>query len=89
MTFLEMKRKIKLIWDFRGPDAPRTAGHFLEHLRESPLYSPERGSGVEAINEVHSIAFLVISEDEIPRYRDALRPHRATLAADEANDSQT
>lgn len=84
-----MKRKIKLIWDFRGPDASRTAGHFLGHLQESPLFSPERGSGVESISEAHAIAYLIISEEEIPRYRDALRPHRAVLANDGTTGSQS
>lgn len=75
-----MNRQIKLIWDFRGPESFQTASHYLRHLKESPLYSPERTSGVESINESHSVAYLLISETEIPRFRDALRPHRAVLA---------
>lgn len=75
-----MDRTIKLIWDFRGPDASRTASHYLQHLKESPLYSPDCTGGVETMNEMHSIAFLLISESEIPRFRDALRPHRAIFA---------
>ena len=75
-----MNRQIKLIWDFRGPDSLQTAHHYHHHLKESPLYSPGRKSGVESINETHCIAYLLISETEIPRFRDALRPHRAVLA---------
>jgi hypothetical protein len=26
--------QVRLLWDFRGPDAERTAQHFEEHLRE-------------------------------------------------------
>ena len=75
-----MERTVKLIWDFRGPDSFQTASHYLVHLKESPLYGPERVSGVETISEIHCIAYLLISETEIPRFRDALRPHRAVLA---------
>jgi len=75
-----MNRQIKLIWDFRGPDSSQTASHYLRHLKESPLYSPERISGVETLNENHCITYLLISETEIPRFRDALRPHRAVYA---------
>ena len=72
-----MNRKIKLIWDFRGPDSFMTATHYLRHLKESPLFSPDRSTGVETVNESHCIAFLLISESEIPRFRDTLKPHRA------------
>ena len=76
----EMNRKIKLIWDFRGPDSLKTATHYLQHLKESPLYDPERSSGVETVNETHCLAFLLILESEIPRFRDTLKPHRAVYA---------
>jgi len=29
-----MSRKIKLLWDFRGPDAKATAEHHTIHLKE-------------------------------------------------------
>ena len=70
--------EIKLIWDFRGPDSLQTANHYLQHLKESPLLSNKRTCGVQAVSEVHSLVYLVILEHEIPRFRDALRPHRAT-----------
>ncbi|MEJ2584955.1 MAG: hypothetical protein P8Z38_07895 [Robiginitalea sp.] len=75
-----MERKIKLIWDFRGPDSFQTASHYLRHLRESPLYTPERTSGVDSVSNMHCITYLLISETEIPRFRDALKPHRAVYA---------
>ena len=75
-----MDRKIKLIWDFRGPDAQQTANHYLQHLKESPLYTPQRTVGVESVSEFHCTAYMIIPESEIPRFRDALRPHRATYA---------
>lgn len=75
-----MDRKIKLIWDFRGPDSLQVANHFVRHLKESPLYSPQRTGGVESVSEVHCIAYMIIQESEMPRLREALRPHRATYA---------
>ena len=75
-----MDQKIKLIWDFRGPNALQTASHYMQHLKESPLYGPQQAVGVESLSEVHCITYMIILEPEIPRFRDALRPHRATYA---------
>ncbi len=75
-----MEKKIKLIWDFRGPQSLETATHFEHHLRESPLFRPELKSGVEKLNEAHSTAYLVVGASEMPGFRDALKPHRGTLA---------
>lgn len=75
-----MEKKVKLIWDFRGPASGQTARHFLEHLQASPLCRPGQPSGVETLGENHSTAYLLIDASEIPRYRDALKPHRATYA---------
>ncbi|MDM9630736.1 hypothetical protein [Robiginitalea aurantiaca] len=74
-----MGKKIKLIWDFRGPQAAETARHFEHHLKESPLFYPELPTGVERLSEMHSFAFLVVGETEMPAFRDALKPHRGTL----------
>ena len=30
----KMSRKIKLLWDFRGPDAKETAKHHTIHLKD-------------------------------------------------------
>jgi len=73
--------RIKLIWDFRGPDAPKIAEHHVVHLREyaasenlsTPVF------GVERFSEMHSIAFLVVDKSEMIQTRDALRPHRGQI----------
>ena len=76
-----MERQIKLIWDFRGPAAEKTAQHHEIHLKE--FIEKEQklvlATGVEHYNEVYSIAFLAITESDMIFYRDALKPHRATL----------
>ena len=76
-----MGKKIKLIWDFRGPTAEKTAEHHEIHLRE---YISSEGlelkiTGSQMINEMHSLAFMVVNEQQMITVRDALRPHRGEL----------
>lgn len=75
-----MGKKIKLIWDFRGPQSGKTASHFEHHLRESPLFRADLKTGVQRLSDSHSFAYLVVDESEMPEFRDALKPHRGTLA---------
>lgn len=79
-----MNRKIKLIWDFKGPTAKQTAEHHKIHLKE---YAQNEKLtlqivGTETINEMHSIAFLVVTEIQMKIVRDALKPHRGQLYED-------
>lgn len=74
-------RKLKLIWDFKGPDALKIAQHHEIHLKE--YVSIEKLglniTGFETINDFHSIAFLVVNENEMKPVRDALKPHRGKV----------
>ena len=74
-------RKLKLIWDFRGPDASKIAAHHEIHLKEYILREKLKitNTGFEDVNERHSIAFLVVNEDEMKPLRDALKPHRGQV----------
>jgi hypothetical protein len=74
-------RKLKLIWDFRGPDASKIAAHHEIHLKEYILREKLNitNTGFEDVNEMHSIAFLVVNEDEMKPLRDALKPHRGQV----------
>ncbi len=74
-------RKLKLIWDFRGPDAEQIAKHHLIHLKEYISMHALNISitGVEPLNEIHHIAYMVVDESEMKPIRDALRPHRGQL----------
>lgn len=74
-------RKLKLIWDFRGPTAQKTAEHHLIHLKEYIAIEKLDISITETedLNEVHSIAYLVIDEDKMKPIRDALRPNRGQV----------
>jgi hypothetical protein len=76
-----MSRKIKLIWDFRGESAAKTAEHHAIHLNEY-LENEKRTlekTGFEILNEMHVIAFVVVEEKDMIRFRDALKPHRGEV----------
>lgn len=77
-------RKIKMIWDFRGPAAQKTAEHHEKHLKEYIEIEklPLNVTGFEALNEMHSIAFMVVTDEHMIAVRDSLKPHRAELFAD-------
>ncbi len=76
-----MNRKIKLIWDFRGPSAAKTAEHHEKHLKEYIAIEelPLNITGFQNISEVYSYAFMVTEETNMIRLRDALKPHRAEV----------
>ena len=76
-----MERKIKLIWDFRGPAAAKTAEHHEIHLKEYSAIEklPLNITGFELLNEMHSIAYMVVTDDYMIAVRDALKPHRGEI----------
>lgn len=76
--------KLKLIWDFRGPDALKIAEHHVEHLKEFIVIQKTdlNITGFEQINEMHSIAFMVVNQDEMKPIRDVLKPHRGQIYND-------
>lgn len=76
-----MSRKIKLIWDFRGEVAAKTAQHHEIHLKE--FIQIEKFeiniTGFQVLNEIHSIAFMVVTDENMLQVRDSLKPHRAEI----------
>ena len=76
-----MNRKLKLIWDFRGPNAEKTAEHHEIHLRDFIKMNPQydHKTGVEKIADFQFIAFMVVNEDEMKTIRDRLKPHRGQI----------
>ncbi len=76
-----MPRKIKFIWDFRGPAAHKTAEHHEKHLKE--YIAIEKTAlditGVDHINDMLSSAYMVVEENEMINHRDALVPHRGEI----------
>ena len=77
-----MNRKIKLIWDFKGPDGIETAKHHCVHLKEFAHIEDLLFHEVafKQLNEMHSIAFITVDEIQMKVFRDALKPHRGELA---------
>lgn len=77
----EIMRKIKLIWDFRGEVAAKTAEHHEIHLKE--FIEAEKLelniTGFEILNEMYAIAFMVVEEKDMITVRDALKPHRGEV----------
>ncbi|WP_188374124.1 hypothetical protein [Winogradskyella haliclonae] len=77
-------RKLKLIWDFRGPTAKKTAEHHLIHLKEYIEIEKLNISitGIEDLSNMHSLAYLVVDEASMKPIRDALKPHRGQVYQD-------
>lgn len=77
-------RKLKLIWDFRGPDACKIAEHHEIHLKEYIQLEKLNITitGFEILNDLHSIAYLVVNEEGMKPIRDALKPHRGQVYED-------
>jgi hypothetical protein len=74
-------RNIKLIWDFRGPAAAKTAEHHEIHLKEYIQIEklPLEITGYEIIHEMHAIAYMVVPESQMIAVRDTLKPHRGEV----------
>ena len=74
-------RQIKLIWDFRGEASAKTAEHHEIHLKEyiSIEKLPLNITGFEIKNEMHAIAFMVVTDENMISVRDALKPHSGEI----------
>ncbi|MGB5226962.1 MAG: hypothetical protein WBN55_01775 [Eudoraea sp.] len=82
-----MSRKIKLIWDFRGPTAKEVAMHHEKHLKdyiEAENLSPNI-TGNTDLSSMHSIAYMVVEEVNMTGVRDALIPHRGEVYSEKQN----
>ncbi|ARV07576.1 hypothetical protein BTO04_13140 [Polaribacter sp. SA4-10] len=77
-----MNRKIKLLWDFRGPDAKETAKHHTIHLKEFATIENLNFHEIDIQEENPMLfsAFLIVDEIDMKTYRDALKPHRGEIA---------
>ncbi len=76
-----MSRKIKLIWEFRGPAAAKTAEHHEIHLKE--FIAAEKLdlniTGFEIFGEMQALAFMVVTDENMIAVRDVLKPHRGEI----------
>lgn len=76
-----LDRKLKLIWDFKGPAAAKTAEHYEIHLKEYVTSEELKYdiTGITHVSDSHSLVFLVVAEFEMPQVRDDLKPHRGQV----------
>lgn len=77
-----MNRKIKLLWDFRGPDAKETAKHHTIHLKEFAIVENLNFHKIDIFknNPMLVSAFIIVDEKDMKTYRDALKPQRGEIA---------
>lgn len=80
-----LDRKIKLIWDFRGPGAAQIAEHYQNHLDEFVVIEELKFdiTGCEHLSDTHSITYLVVAEFEMKEVRELLKPHRGQIYLEE------
>jgi len=76
-----MSQKVKLIWDFRGEPSAKIAEHHKKHLDEYIQMGEIEGAftSVEKVNDMHHIAFMVVTKNWMNSLREQLKPHRGQL----------
>lgn len=81
-----MSKKIRLIWEFRGPAAEQTAKHHVIHLNDyiaiEKLSLQE--TSYEVLSEFSAVAYMIIEEHELAKVKAALKPHRGQYYNPEA-----
>lgn len=77
-------RKIRLLWDFRGPDSLETAKHHMIHLKEFTQIDnlPFIEASIIEQNKYVNSAFIIISESDLETFKNGLKPHRITVVVD-------
>ncbi|MCW8981775.1 hypothetical protein [Altibacter sp.] len=73
-----MTARVKLIWDFRGPNAHPIAVHHAKHLDEFAGAEgiPNAQTGIETLSDMHTIAFLIVPWELMESLRSRLKPNR-------------
>ncbi|QQX75684.1 MULTISPECIES: hypothetical protein [Aequorivita] len=76
-----MTEKVKLIWDFRGPNAKHIATHHAKHLSEFAETENLKNAltGNEEITNMHHTAFMVVEKSQMDTLRQILKPTRGQL----------
>ena len=76
-----MTERVKLIWDFYGPNAQPIAIHHAKHLGEFAESEKLQHAftGNEEITPMHHIAFLVVEKQLMNSLRETLKPTRGQI----------
>ena len=77
-----MSKRIKLLWDFRGPEATKIAEHHCIHLSEYAELEKLEGTEIDTtkVSDMYTIAYMIVEEKDMNTCREALKPHRGQLA---------
>ncbi len=77
-----IKERIKLTWEFKGPDAEHFAVHHEIHLKQYALAENllDTTSSAEQMNPELWVASLIVDKSDMIKVRDALKPHRGFKA---------
>lgn len=72
---------VKMIWDFRGPEATKIAEHHRIHLDDYIRMQKlqQCHSGIEKQSDMHHIAYMVVPRDQVPDLKAQLKPHRGQI----------
>lgn len=83
-----MSKKIKLIWEFRGPAAEQTAKHHVIHLKEYMQIEKFdfKDANHTVLNEFNAIAFLITNEEYLQKLRADLKPNKGQYYKSENNE---
>ena len=76
-----MTERIKLLWDFKGPNAHKTAEHHTIHLDEFIISEKMENSftQVETIANNHFVAEMIVPNKYMDDLRKRLKPTRGQL----------
>ncbi len=78
-----MENKIRLVWDFSGGDALKTAKHQLTHLVEFMIKENISclDKSLEQISKLQSICWIIIKESDLDFVKKRLKPNRGFLVS--------
>jgi len=73
--------KAKLVWNFSGEGALKTAEHHLVHLKEYAQSEKVEvvEFGTQQQTEFTAIAFIIVAKDLVNHLRKSLKPHQGFL----------
>ncbi len=76
-----MNKRIKMIWDFKGPNASQIAAHHVIHLNEFAQTEGLENTlcDVGKLTDMHHIAYMVVDEEHVNVLRERLKPNRGQL----------
>ncbi len=76
-----MTERVKLLWDFKGPNALKTAEHHVIHLNEFIISEKIDNSftKVSTLSSNHTVAEMIVPNRYMNDLRARLKPTRGQL----------